>query len=165
MGNPDGYIRMHDRQLTQLGSRNSRRANEHALAGKKQHNSRLMWFPGAVADTGLAVGELRDPLCGQRVGVKPCRTECLRDAALPDSLSPDTDHVEQMRRQGWHTACLGPADDAAASLRRTVGEHRPEYVPWVRRRLGFSVCLVHNNASSNRCFRCSQSGITLSSNR
>ena len=79
-------------------------------------------------ETGLVVGELRDAICGQLAGVKLYRTECFLRATLPDSISPDTDHVDLMRRQGWRTVYLGPDSDAGTPL-PTVGEHRPDYAP------------------------------------
>lgn len=78
--------------------------------------------------TGLVVGELRDAICGQRAGVKLYRTECFQHATLPDSVSPDTDHVEQLRQHGYRTAYLR-ANAGTDSPPPTVGEHRPDYSP------------------------------------
>lgn len=77
----------------------------------------------AQEDTGIVVGELRDALSGRAVGVKLFRTSCFRHAAMPDSLSPDTDLGGRLERLGWRTAYVGPADGD----RPTLGEHRPDY--------------------------------------
>jgi hypothetical protein len=77
------------------------------------------------ADAGIVVGELRDALFGQVVGIKMFRTECFRRAAMPDSISPDTDFGARLRRQGWQTAYIGEAGDNRPAL----GEHRPDYSP------------------------------------
>ncbi len=36
--------------------------------------------------TGIVVGELRDPLVGQVVGIRMFRTACFRDGGMPDSI-------------------------------------------------------------------------------
>ncbi|HEY3257981.1 MAG TPA: hypothetical protein VGJ64_03935, partial [Gemmatimonadaceae bacterium] len=46
--------------------------------------------------TGMTVGELRDPLMGQVVGVKLFRTECFEWAAFRDSITPDTDYIAEI---------------------------------------------------------------------
>lgn len=84
---------------------------------------------GVGEDTGITVGELRDPLLGQVVGVKLFRTECFRQAAFPDSITPDTDFGAEIGRRGWKTRYLGRPDDRAGAPPRTFGEHRPEYTP------------------------------------
>ena len=80
---------------------------------------------GMRDDTGIVVGELRDALFGQVVGVKLFRTECFRRAAMPDSISPDTDFGAQLRQQGWQTAYVGESGNDRPAL----GEHRPDYSP------------------------------------
>ena len=79
-------------------------------------------------DTGVAVAELRDPLVGQRTGIKLFRTECLRQEAFPDRISPDTDFIAAIRRRGWQLHWVGPRPDGSAP-RMTIGEHRPDYTP------------------------------------
>ena len=78
-------------------------------------------------DTGVSVGQLRDPLLGQVVGVKLFRTECFRNAGFTDSISPDTDFIAAIRRRGWKTETFRDTDSAL--LPPTVGEHRPDYTP------------------------------------
>lgn len=74
-------------------------------------------------DTGIVVGELRDALCGTVVGVKLFRTVCFQRANMLDSLSPDTDLVGRLTRQGWQTVYVTSPDGE----RPTLGEHRPDY--------------------------------------
>ncbi len=80
-------------------------------------------------DTGIAVGELRDPLLGQVVGVKLFRTECFRQTAFRDSITPDTDFGAEIGRRGWKTLYVGVVDGETGALPRTFGEHRPDYTP------------------------------------
>lgn len=98
-------------------------------------------------DTGIVVGELRDPLAGQAVGVKLLRTECFRRLAMPDSISPDTDFGARLRRLGWRTEYVRAADDRSKP-RLTLGEHRPDYTPsyTYRKMLIEGARLVHRSA-------------------
>lgn len=84
---------------------------------------------GAVrSDTGIVVGELRDPMAGHTVGVKLFRKACFADAQASDSVSPDTDFGRAIRRRGWKTVYAArPA--GAFQATRTFGEHRPDYTP------------------------------------
>ena len=80
-------------------------------------------------DTGIVVGELRDALMGQVVGVKLFRTACFRGSGMPDSISPDTEFGTLLQRAGWRTVYLEPAGEPPGVPRPTLGEHRPEYTP------------------------------------
>jgi hypothetical protein len=84
---------------------------------------------GAVRDdTGIVVGELRDPMMGQTVGVKLFRRECFEATATSDSVSPDTDFVDAIARRGWKTVYVGrPHGSMHAS--HTLGDHDPQYSP------------------------------------
>jgi hypothetical protein len=55
------------------------------------------------------------------------RTACFRSAGLPDSISPDTDFHDRMRREGWVTLYALRYHDRAPGVWHTFGEHRPEY--------------------------------------
>mgnify|MGYP001556751765 FL=1 len=80
------------------------------------------------ADTGIVVGELRDPMMGQTVGVKLFRTECFSVVETVDSVSPDTDFVDSISRRGWKTVYVGrPA--GSTHVTHTVGDHDPLYTP------------------------------------
>ncbi len=73
------------------------------------------------SDTGVVVGELRDALVGNVVGVKLFRTECFRRVGFADSISADTEFVTGLARRGWATVYISSSG--------TVGEHRPHYTP------------------------------------
>ena len=77
---------------------------------------------GMHDDTAIVVGELRDALEGQVVGVKLFRSACYSAlGGMPDTISPDTDFSVCATRVGWRIACVD------SSI--TVGEHRPAYEP------------------------------------
>jgi glycosyltransferase involved in cell wall biosynthesis len=80
-------------------------------------------------DAGIVVGQLRDTLIGRVVGVKLFRTACFQSASFPDSISPDTDFGEEIRRSGWRTLYIDDSEDDTAVEFSSLGEHRPEYTP------------------------------------
>ncbi|HQX82184.1 MAG TPA: hypothetical protein PKW63_10525 [Vicinamibacterales bacterium] len=82
---------------------------------------------GMRPDTGIMVGELRDALLGQTVGVKLFRTECFRETGVPDSIAQDTDFVARLRARGWRTHYVAAKSADPLALRPTLGEHKPEY--------------------------------------
>jgi hypothetical protein len=82
-----------------------------------------------LEDTGIAVGELRDPLLGQVVGVKLFRTECFKEAGFRDSITPDTDFAADIGRMGWKTLYVGIHGEDTEARPLTFGEHRPDYTP------------------------------------
>lgn len=79
-----------------------------------------------LPDVGLSVGLLRDALVGEVIGVKLYRTECVRQVALQNSISPDTDFVDAIAARGWKTVYAGKAHFGNGT-QRTIGEHRPDY--------------------------------------
>ena len=81
------------------------------------------------SNSGMAVGELRDPLVGQRVGIKLFRTECFQGGGFPDRISPDTDFVAAIRRRGWRIEQVGLPEAGSSMRPATLGEHRPDYSP------------------------------------
>jgi len=82
-----------------------------------------------LEDTGIAVGELRDPLLGQVVGVKLFRTACFTKAGFRDSITPDTDFGAEIGQMGWKTRYVGRRGEDRAAPSLTFGEHRPDYTP------------------------------------
>lgn len=84
---------------------------------------------GVRADTGIMVAELRDPLEGHVVGIKLFRTECFRHAAMPNSISPDTDFGAILQRLGWRTEYVQAAGIDPSAVAPALGEHRPDYTP------------------------------------
>lgn len=65
-------------------------------------------------DTGLVAGYLRDEVMGRQSGVKMFRTKCFEAAKFKDTISPDTDFAEDLRRQGYRLRYT----------RQTLGEQR-----------------------------------------
>lgn len=80
-------------------------------------------------DTGIVVGELRDPMVGQVVGIRLFRTSCFGGGGMPDSISPDTDFGVRLSEQGWRTTYVQSPKAAPNTAKPTVGEHRPDYTP------------------------------------
>ena len=84
---------------------------------------------GVRRDTGIVVGELRDALSTQVVGVKLFRTACFRRAGMSDSISQDTDFVAMLHRLGWRTEFIETVGSDRSAPRPALGEHRPDYTP------------------------------------
>jgi glycosyltransferase involved in cell wall biosynthesis len=76
---------------------------------------------------GIVVGRLRDALTEQVVGIKLFRAKCFENAKFTDSISPDTDFVNTIRRAGWKTAFIGELRQGELDQWATFGEHRPVY--------------------------------------
>jgi hypothetical protein len=76
---------------------------------------------------GSVVCHLRDPLYGRVEAIKMYRTSCFRATSLPDTISPDTDFHEALRRGGWVTIYALRHHDREREVWHTFGEHRPEY--------------------------------------
>ena len=74
---------------------------------------------------GMVVGRLRDALTGQAVGIKLFRTACFGETGFEDTLSSDTDFVDDIARAGWSTIYIGRLGNSWI----TYGEHRPDYTP------------------------------------
>jgi len=83
----------------------------------------------ARPDSGIVVGQLRDPLIGRVVGVKLFRTAPFRELLMGDTISPDTDLGNGLRRKGWETLYVGRPPEHDPEAWRTYGEHRPGYAP------------------------------------
>ena len=78
---------------------------------------------------GIVVGYLRDAIMQRVVGIKLFRTECFAITQFCDSISPDTDFVDEIARAGWQTVYVGRDLGAERSDPATLGEHRPCYTP------------------------------------
>jgi glycosyltransferase involved in cell wall biosynthesis len=79
------------------------------------------------ADVGVAVGYLRDALMKTVVGIKLFRTECFSLLQFRDTISPDTDFIDEIAVAGWRTVYVGNARGREDPV--TLGEHRPDYTP------------------------------------
>jgi glycosyltransferase involved in cell wall biosynthesis len=80
-------------------------------------------------NVGISVGRLRDAMVQQVVGIKMFRTACFEIAEFRDSISPDTDFVEEIERAGWQTVYVGKRGLLAKGEWKTLGEHDPDYAP------------------------------------
>jgi len=78
-------------------------------------------------NVGITVGHLRDAMMQQVVGVKLFRTECFAIAQFRDSISPDTDFVDEIARAGWRTVYVGAGRGLLSNSWATFGEHKPDY--------------------------------------
>ena len=76
---------------------------------------------------GLVVGLVRDVLVGPTSGVKLYRTDCLRQIPFQDSISPDTDFIEEIFLAGWKT--IFALQSTGLSVRNAFAEHSPDYTP------------------------------------
>jgi hypothetical protein len=74
--------------------------------------------------TGIVVARLRDAMIEQVVGVKLFRRKCFETEVFQDSISPDTDFVNAIKRRGWQTVYIG---NLGTDHWATFGEHRPTY--------------------------------------
>ncbi len=77
--------------------------------------------------TGVVVGHLRDPLLGTIVGIKLFRTRSFRDVGLSDTISPDTQFIDDLAAAGWTTRYVGVREKGAWDTSNTLGEHQPDY--------------------------------------
>lgn len=50
---------------------------------------------------GIAIGQLRDPISGITSGVKMYSTNCFSNKEFNDSVSPETDIIKELCRDGW----------------------------------------------------------------
>jgi hypothetical protein len=87
-------------------------------------NLRAHMGPGV----GAVVGPLHDPLIGRVQGVKLFRRACFDGEEVPNSISPDTDFLARLERQGWQVVHLtGVRDEGRHSA--DFGQHRPDFTP------------------------------------
>ncbi len=78
---------------------------------------------------GAVIGMLRDPLYGRVECIKLLRTSEIIRHGFPDSVSPDTDFLELMQRDGRYMVYALRHDTDSPATWHTFGEHRPEYDP------------------------------------
>jgi len=78
-------------------------------------------------DTGIVVGQLRDPLMGQVRGVKLFRAACFDVEGMPDTTTMDTDFANAIERRGWHTRYILDPNDETGIRHPSLGEHDPSY--------------------------------------
>lgn len=78
---------------------------------------------------GMVVARLRDAMMDQVVGIKLYRTSCLRRHAHRDSVSTETDLMEDIERDGWEIRHIGRDPTSPDERWNPVGDHRPDYTP------------------------------------
>jgi len=104
-------------------------------------------------DTGIMVGELRDALLGQTVGVKLFRTACFQEGGVPDSLAQDTDFAARLHNRGWQTHYVRTGAPAARGPRPTLGEHRPDYTaPYTYRKFLIEGARIRHRGAKHGLF-------------
>lgn len=82
-----------------------------------------------TSDTGIVVGELRDPLSDRVVGVKLFRTACFGRLQVRDSIGNETDFVAGVARAGWRTTYVEDVAGDGSVTRPALGSHEPAYTP------------------------------------
>lgn len=79
-----------------------------------------------LPNVAIAIGQLRDPIMGIISGVKLYRTESISRRYFNDSISPETDIINEVCKDGWRIIyTLNP--HSKSSRINTLGEHNPEY--------------------------------------
>jgi len=78
---------------------------------------------------GIVIGQLRDRLIEMETGIKMFRTECFEKSELRDSIAPDTDFYNDIKKYGWNTRRVLNLSTIPKnySCWHTFGEHRPDY--------------------------------------
>jgi hypothetical protein len=79
-------------------------------------------------EVGAIIGKLRDPLYGRVQAIKLFRTAEVTRIGFGDSISPDTDFLDHMEKEGRCTVYAIRHTESAAAW-HTFGEHRPNYQP------------------------------------
>ena len=92
-----------------------------------QNQRRIEQRAVEIGNTERLPAHLRDPLIGWRCCVKLFRTACFGHTAFRDTVSPDTDFVQDIEKQGFVTVYAVRFDDTKREFRHTFGEHSPEY--------------------------------------
>jgi len=77
---------------------------------------------------GIAIGHLRDPISGITSGVKMYSTNCFSNKEFNDSVSPETDIIKELRRDGWRIV-YSISNAPCNKITNTLGEHDPVYTP------------------------------------
>jgi len=81
----------------------------------------------ASDDVGIVAGYLRDPLIGWRCCIKLFRTACFAQVAFRNTVSPDTDFVQEIEAQGFAIVYAVRLNHDQPEFRRTFGQHNPDY--------------------------------------
>jgi hypothetical protein len=80
-------------------------------------------------NVGVAAGHLRDTLIGRACCIKMFRRECFHRVQFRDSISPDTDFINDIAHYGWCLVYALHYPKGAEAVQHTLGAHCPEYTP------------------------------------
>jgi hypothetical protein len=77
---------------------------------------------------GIVVGQLKDQLLGRTECIRLLRTKCFENVKYKDSISPDTDFIDDIQQNGWGIVyALKFGDDSRKEQWHTFGDHKPAY--------------------------------------
>lgn len=79
-------------------------------------------------EVGVAIGQLRDPITGIESGVKLYRTECFANRKFINSISPETDILHEVIKDGWKVIYTLSNNNCNVKT-NTLGKHNPIYTP------------------------------------
>jgi glycosyltransferase involved in cell wall biosynthesis len=80
-------------------------------------------------DIAVYIVYLSDDLLGKIQAVKMFRTECTREVGFPNTISPDTDCINQLYEAGWKYVFVKRNRSKFGHIPDLLGSHKPEYTP------------------------------------
>jgi glycosyltransferase involved in cell wall biosynthesis len=80
-------------------------------------------------DVGVVIAFLSDELLGIVQAIKLFRTECLKKIRFPNSISPDTECINQLKEAGWKYVFAKRTKKRYGHTLGVLGTHDPEYTP------------------------------------
>jgi len=80
-------------------------------------------------DVAVLIGYLEDDLLGTVQAVKMFRTEALKKVWFWDTISPDTDCINRLAKQGWKYVFVNRGKRKFGHPPDVLGAHKPEYTP------------------------------------
>jgi len=80
-------------------------------------------------DVGVAIGYLEDAILGQVQAIKMFRTECFKALKFFNHISPDTNIIYQIVRNGWNFVFAERSETRFGHPRHVLGKHDPDYTP------------------------------------
>lgn len=77
---------------------------------------------------GIVAGQLKDQLLGRTECIKLFRTKCFENVKFKNTISPDTDFIDDIQQSGWGIVyALKFGDDSRKEQWHTFGDHKPAY--------------------------------------
>lgn len=80
-------------------------------------------------DVGVVIGYLEDAILGRVQAIKMFRTECFKALKFSNHISPDTNTIYQIVRNGWNLVFAERSETRFGHPRHVLGKHDPEYTP------------------------------------